>query len=299
MPKRQREASQDCVEAGPYPKHQKPTEQEIVAVHACLAALHPESVEKVRTKKEGTVKNDEGSCGSRKLVLDALVGTILSQNTTDVNSHRAFAALKAKFPEWDTVRTADPSEIEDAIRPGGLAAIKTGRIQTILNTIYEERGKVCLEHLRDESNDDVKAALKRFKGVGAKTISCVLLFCLNRDDFPVDTHVWKIAVALGWVPKAADRDGTYEHLNLRVPDELKYELHVLLVEHGKQYKNQVTVLRKLLADAELGVTRRVEEELTATRTEKATKVKSEAKVGGTSPEHRSRGEKPMAKLECD
>ena len=58
-------------------------------------------------------------------------------------------------------------------------------------------------------------------------------------------------------------------------------------------------LRKLLAEAELGVTRRIEEELTATRTEKATKVKSEAKVGGTSPERRGRGEKPMAKLECE
>ena len=63
-------------------------------------------------------------------------------------------------------------------------------------------------------------------------------------DFPVDTHVWKIALALGWVPKNADRDGTYEHLNRRVPPEIKYELHVLLVRHGKDYKNDVKVLRQ-------------------------------------------------------
>ena len=47
----------------------------------------------------------------------------------------------------------------------------------------------------------VKAELRGYKGVGAKTISCVLMFCLGRHDFPVDTHVWKIAIALGWVPK--------------------------------------------------------------------------------------------------
>ena len=59
----------------------------------------------------------------------------------------------------------------------------------------------------------------------------------------MDTHVWKIAAALGWVPKSATRDTTYEHLNRRVPDECKFDLHVLLVEHGKVYKNDAAWLR--------------------------------------------------------
>ena len=88
-----------------------------------------------------------------------------------------------------------------------------------------------------------RAELCRFKGVGPKTASCVMLFELQRQDFPVDTHVWKIAIALGWVPKSASRDQTYEHLNEIVPDEIKYELHVLLVRHGKDYRNEVKVLR--------------------------------------------------------
>ena len=58
--------------------------------------------------------------------------------------------------------------------------------------------------------------------------------CFDRDARPQ-----------GWVPKTADRDGTYAHLNMRVPDELKYGLHVLLVEHGKVYKNGVTELKKM------------------------------------------------------
>jgi len=34
------------------------------------------------------------------------VRTILSQNTTDTNSGRAFSQLKAAFPTWESVRTA-------------------------------------------------------------------------------------------------------------------------------------------------------------------------------------------------
>jgi endonuclease III len=101
-------------------------------------------------------------------------------------------------------------------------------------------------NLRRELPDlEVKAQLIRFKGVGAKTISCVLLFCLQRADFPVDTHVWKIALALGWVPRSASRDQTYQHLNTIVPDEIKYPLHVMLVQYGKQEKNDVRLLRSL------------------------------------------------------
>ena len=125
-----------------------------------------------------------------KCVLDSLVGTILSQNTTDVNSARAFARLAATFAPsrdgrgrlnfWETIRAAPSAEVEAAIKCGGLAEIKTSRIKVILNTLVEERGAPCMEYLRDMSDDDVKSELSRFKGVGPKTIACVLVFCLRR-----------------------------------------------------------------------------------------------------------------------
>ena len=129
---------------------------------------------------------NDGGCGARKLVLDALVGTILSQNTTDTNSRRAFAALKLAFPSWEAVRTAPVAALAEAIRCGGLADIKAGRICAILDALHAERGECSLEHLRAEPDEAVKEALRRFKGVGAKTISCVLLFCLQRAEFPVE-----------------------------------------------------------------------------------------------------------------
>jgi hypothetical protein len=61
------------------------------------------------------------------------------------------------------------------------------------------------------------------------------MFTLGRPEFPVDTHVWRIArTRLGWAPADATREQTYEHLNRRIPDDAKYDLHVLLVDHGKR-----------------------------------------------------------------
>lgn len=172
-------------------------------------------------------------CHGQTHVLDSLVRTMLSQNTTDVTSIRAFRSLKAAFPTWDEVLEAPDAEVEEAIRVGGLAAIKCARIKALLQFLRTERGRCCLEWLREEPTPAIKEFLGQFKGVGPKTMSCVLMFCLGRDEFPVDTHVLHISKALGWVPPSAGREQAYEHLNARVPDDVKYELHVLMVAHGK------------------------------------------------------------------
>jgi len=196
----------------------------------------------------GSTDDPNESPPAVKPVLDSLVGTILSQNTTDATSAVAFANLKRAFPTWESVRVADPRPVEAAVKCGGLAEIKVRRIQVILNTLHEERGKACMEYLREMDDEAVKKELSRFKGVGPKTVSCVLMFCLKRPDFPVDTHVWKIAMTLGWIPKSATRDTAYEHLNRRVPDACKFDLHVLLVEHGKVFKNDAAFLRRAISE---------------------------------------------------
>lgn len=107
-------------------------------------------------------------------------------------------------------------------------------LQAILNTVKAERGECSLEHLQQSTDDEIKNELERFKGVGKKTIACVLMFCLNRHEFPVDTHVWRITKSLGWVPAKATRDEAYAHLNARVPDVLKYVSSYGSVQHLNQ-----------------------------------------------------------------
>ncbi len=134
---------------------------------------------------------------------------------------------------YEAVRTADVDAVAESIRVGGLADSKAAWIQTILDTLHADHGACTLEWLREKSTEEIKKYLLAFKGVGPKTVSCTLLFALERADFPVDTHVNRIAADLGWVPKNSSREATYGHLNDVLDDDIKYDLHITLVEHGK------------------------------------------------------------------
>ena len=79
--------------------------------------------------------------------------------------------------------------------------------------------------------------LLSFSGVGPKVASCVSAFCLARPSLAIDTHVNRLTIALGWVPPKSTREQTYYHLNVRVQEELRYPLHVLLIQHGKRCSN--------------------------------------------------------------
>ncbi|KAI4343784.1 hypothetical protein L6164_011093 [Bauhinia variegata] len=219
----------------PYPDHGPPTPEECRAVRDSLLAEHgfPQEFAKYRRQTTEDGVKSKPFDDAQESVLDGLVRTVLSQNTTDANSQRAFASLKSSFPNWQDVLNADSKDVQNAIRCGGLAPTKASCIKNVLSCLLEKRGKLCLEYLRDLSVDEIKSELSLFKGIGPKTVACVLMFNLQRDDFPVDTHIFEIARAMGWVPAAADRNKTYLHLNQRIPDELKFDLNCLLFTHGK------------------------------------------------------------------
>ncbi|KAG6498433.1 hypothetical protein ZIOFF_046346 [Zingiber officinale] len=201
------------------------------AVRDALLAHHgfPQEFAKYRRSTDSL---DEGG-DARETVLDGLVSTLLSQNTTESNSRRAFESLKTAFPTWDQALVADTKLVEDAIRCGGLAVTKAASIKNILRALKEKRGEICLEYLRSLSVDEIKAELSKFKGIGPKTVACVLMFQLQRDDFPVDTHVFRITRDIGWIPIKANREQAYIHLNNRIPNHLKFDLNCLLVTHGR------------------------------------------------------------------
>lgn len=174
------------------------------------------------------------SAKGRRTVLFSLIRTILSQNTNDKNSGAAFSSLIERFPTPHEIFNADLKDLEDAIRVGGLAATKSKRIQDILRSIHEKRGDFCLEYLNDLSTEEVKRELLSFPGVGPKTVACVLMFNMGREEFPVDTHVRRLCGRIGWTTEKATPEQVYEYTNPRIPGYLKYELHVSLIAHGRK-----------------------------------------------------------------
>ena len=163
-----------------------------------------------------------------------LVRTILSQNTSDVNSNRAFARLQERFPTWGELLQGDVEGIVEAIEPGGLGRIKAPRIKKALQAILEERGEVDLDFLKDKDLDEAKAWLISLEGVGPKTAACVLLFSLGQPVLPVDTHVLRVSQRLGLVGPRTSAEKAHEILGDTLPDEAIYDFHVNMVTHGRR-----------------------------------------------------------------
>ena len=169
--------------------------------------------------------------------LDELVSTILSQNTNDNNRDRAFAALRARFPTWEAVRDAPESEVIAAIRPAGLANQKGPRIQAVLRGITEERGSLDLSFLQDYSVEQAMEWLTKFKGVGPKTASIVLLFSLGKPAFPVDTHIYRVSGRLGLRPAKMSAEQAHKHLAQQFPPETYYAAHLNIIRLGREVCN--------------------------------------------------------------
>lgn len=174
--------------------------------------------------------------------------------------------------DWNAVRESDVKDIELAIKKGGLAATKSKSIKSILEIVYQhnitrtdsfiaerdngvvsaikgadkltqgqkdleiscrEKGVLSLDYMHGLTADDAMTEFVQYPGIGVKTASCVILFCLRRPSFAVDTHVFRLCKWLDWVPENATRDTAFSHCEVRVPNELKYPLHQLLIRHGK------------------------------------------------------------------
>ncbi|MGN6794766.1 MAG: endonuclease III domain-containing protein [Streptosporangiaceae bacterium] len=166
-------------------------------------------------------------------IIDELVATVLSQHTSDINSERAFAQLKARFPSWEQVADAPEDEVADAIRAGGIANQKAKRIGQILTAIEEKEGRLDLGRLHECDDAEVESYLRALPGVGPKTAACVLVFSMGRAAFPIDTHVHRMALRLGWIPPNATADQAYQLLAPAVPAEIRYDLHVAMITHGR------------------------------------------------------------------
>lgn len=168
--------------------------------------------------------------------VEVLISTILSQNTSDVNTDRAFRSLRARFPTWEAIRTAPTDEVVDAIRSGGLANQKGPRIQRALESIREEWGDdYDLTPLTDMSVGQATAELTKLDGVGPKTAAIVLLFSLHMPTMPVDTHVYRVAWRLGLIPHSLSPEKAHPTLLAMLgndPDRL-YAAHVEMIAHGR------------------------------------------------------------------
>ena len=175
--------------------------------------------------------------------LGGLVGTILSQHTSDINSERAYQQLVTTFPTWEEVRDAPTYQVAEAIRSGGLANIKAPRIQDALHTLTEQRQEqegtkslpdFLYNELTKRTPEEAWQYLRSISGVGPKTAACVLMFNMDIPVMPIDTHVHRVSKRLGLIGPKVNADQAHKVFARITPPEWVYPLHVGLIRHGRQ-----------------------------------------------------------------
>jgi len=204
------------------------TEQRVRQLHDDLVSLY-EPID--REEAHGADPEAEPGAGVRQLLT-----TILSQNVADENTRRASESLFDTYETYADIEAADQDELAETIRVAGLPDQKSARIQRSLEAIREETGGAySLAFLDAMGTDEAKDWLTEIKGVGPKTASVVLNFHFGKPTMAVDTHVERVSKRFGLVPESATNQRAHDVLGERVPDELTYPLHVLLIRHGRTY----------------------------------------------------------------
>ncbi|OQY59601.1 MAG: hypothetical protein B6245_05850 [Desulfobacteraceae bacterium 4572_88] len=172
--------------------------------------------------------------------LESLILTILSQNTNDINSFRAFESLNVTYSrpdekaDWARIAADPRKNIAKAIRIGGLANQKSETIQNILNWLKQEYGDYDLGFLCDMDPWEAVPLFTQHKGIGVKTISVVLCFSCGADIFPVDTHVNRICHRLGLVDAKFNAEKTFRAMQELVPPNKSFSLHLNMIRLGRE-----------------------------------------------------------------
>lgn len=168
--------------------------------------------------------------------VDYLIHTILSQNTSDENRDAAWEDLVSEFgSDYEAIENADQDELAETIRTAGLANQKARRIQAALRTVREYSGEYSMGFIEGRDVDEALEWLTNIRGIGPKTAGLILLFRFDKPYFPVDTHCERVAKRFELIPEDASYEDAHELLTERVPEDIHYSFHRLLIDHGRAY----------------------------------------------------------------
>ena len=213
----------------PFPNFPHPTTDECTAAHTVLQRHHSAAVAQELEDPDTpeTIAN----------VLDAMLMAVLSQATSWTNAKRAMVGLRETYGSlfaYDAILSRGEEVLQQALKPGGLHTRKAKIIFTILNQVQSTNNNSWdLNFITELPNEQAMQKLLQYKYIGPKSAFVVLGWCMKRNAFTVDTHCYRIAKLWGWTPKDANVEKTQQHLDAKIPAELKLQLHFLMIQHGR------------------------------------------------------------------
>jgi endonuclease-3 len=166
---------------------------------------------------------------------ETLVVTIISQNTVDTNTERAYTKLQATLKLTPKALAEAPiSQIEECIKVAGLWQAKAAAIQAASKTVLDCYGG-SLDPIMSLPVEEARMAFMAMQGVGPKTADVVLLFSADKPTIPVDTHVNRVSRRIGLAPQVGGYEAVRLSLQAHFDPKDYLALHLLLIGLGRQF----------------------------------------------------------------
>jgi len=166
---------------------------------------------------------------------EVMVGAILTQNTSWRNVEKAIQKLKGKgVLNAEGIHRLKKSELARLIRSSGYYRIKTHRLKSFIDFLFEEYDG-DLKRMKRESLGELREKLLGVRGIGPETADSILLYGVKKPIFVVDAYTKRILSRHGIIPEKA----SYEEIqklfmdHLARDEKLFNEYHALLVHLGK------------------------------------------------------------------
>jgi endonuclease III len=154
-----------------------------------------------------------------------LVAVLLSAQCTDERVNKVTPALFAKADNpYDMIKLT-PAEIENIIRPCGLAPKKSKAIWDLSQIIINKHKGIVPNNFAD---------LEELPGVGHKTASVVMSQGFGEAAFPVDTHIHRLAQRWG-LSSGKNVEQTEKDLKALFPRDSWNKLHLQIIFFGREY----------------------------------------------------------------
>jgi endonuclease III len=165
--------------------------------------------------------------------LDELIFILLSAKTAERSYVQTYDALHASFPDWFGILGSPIGVVRHKIARGGLATKKERQLRSLLQQLQQVGATDLRAFLEPLKSQVAEQFLESLPGIGRKSAKCVLMYSMDREVFPVDTHVARAFDRLGWFRRRRLTDSVLDKMERLVPPGLRYGLHVNLVAHGR------------------------------------------------------------------
>ena len=176
---------------------------------------------------------EHDNLGNFENPVDELIYIVLSSRTRGTVFQDTFRRLREQFPSWDEVTAAPLEDISSVLAPAGLSGKKARWLQLTLLEIKRRESVISLERLRGMEDQEAEDYLISLPGVGLKTARCVLMYSLKRQVFPVDANVRRLLERLELIPPGISYQDIHDRAQSLVPRELRADLHIYGVIHGR------------------------------------------------------------------